>query len=416
MRGGRAEAARLSNDEPRVLAFALLPSRAMTQANHLSIGRVLILAGVFWVLALFPASAQLYPKCEFCGRLLGTVAYKATDKARGTKHLACERCAKSDGRCDVCELPLDPRNPRELPDGRRYCERDWKEIINDQRESERIFTDVRRELASFLVPWGEMPDQNIVFTLVDKDEFVRQYRMSATMHDPSNVMGLTRSRQRPDGKFEHSIFVLNGLSKAHLMAVLAHEFTHAWLAERGSKYRQIHKDTVEGFCELMAWKLMDKLREDVAKAAIEENHYTHGQLQVLRAAEDTHRFYRVVDWMLDGMDAWLEKDRIDRVFVLRDDAKDRRAAAAASAPAWQSAPRATTPPVPDKLLLRGVIGTEKTGRTALINDGLFKANESARVRLGATNITLRCLEVRADSALVLVEATGEKQELRLTAK
>ena len=332
------------------------------------------------------------------------------DQVRQNKHWACEQCAKSDDRCKVCALPLNPARAKSLPDGRRYCEVDFQQIIVDQREAERLFEDAQRGLARLLAPWGALPGDNITFTLVDQEEFIRQHRRTPSLHDPENVRGLTRSPRGADGKIQHSIFVLNGLTKANFLAVGAHEYTHAWMAEHEHKARQLHNDTTEGFCELIAWKLMEQLGETAEQTRMEKNLYTHGQLQALRAADEAHRFYRVVDWMLDGVDGWLEAGKLDRVFVLRDDAKSAGSAATASA-TQPAALRAEPPPAPDKLILRGLLGTAKTGRVALINDGMFKVNESARVRLGASNVVVRCLEIRAEAVVVQVEGAAEKQEL-----
>jgi Protein DA1 len=355
--------------------------------------------------------------CDVCQIRLVGVVYRRADKLANKDYWLCESCSKIKESCEVCERTLGFRQrENKLPDGRLYCERDWKTVVNEPREAERIFTEVQREVAALLKHWGEVPAARISFTLVDKDEFLRQYRRSPTVHNPESVMGLTRTRMGRDGKHEHDIFVLNGLRKEGFMAASAHELTHAWMAEHQRKQRALHDDTVEGFCELVAWKVMDGLQDKFEKAQIEKNTYTRGQLVVLRAAEDSHRFFRVVDWVLGGVDGWLEADKLDRVHVLRDDSKTRppALATATTAAPW-ALPSATPAAAPDKLILRGLMGTPKSGQVALINDAMLKLNESARVRVGTTNLHVRCVEIRADAVVVEIEGAA-RQELALTKK
>jgi hypothetical protein len=70
------------------------------------------------------------------------------------------------------------------------------------------------------------------------------------------------------------------------------------------------------------------------------------------------------------------------------------------------------PAAPDRLVLQGISGTGPH-RCALINDKTFLPAEVAAVRVGESNVVVRCLEVRAHSALVQLEKTGEKRELFL---
>ena len=72
-------------------------------------------------------------------------------------------------------------------------------------------------------------------------------------------------------------------------------------------------------------------------------------------------------------------------------------------------------PVPDTLTLIGVSGSGSR-RLALINDRAFAANESGKVRVGKTNVVVRCLEVRENSAVIVVEGSQERQESTLKAK
>ena len=69
-------------------------------------------------------------------------------------------------------------------------------------------------------------------------------------------------------------------------------------------------------------------------------------------------------------------------------------------------------PVPDTLTLIGISGAG-IGRLALINDRAFCVKESGKVRVGKTNVVIRCLEIRDGSVLIEVAGSQEKQELSI---
>jgi hypothetical protein len=94
--------------------------------------------------------------------------------------------------------------------------------------------------------------------------------------------------------------LLSGLSRSRLLAVEAHEYAHAWLRENVVKDRRIDPDTVEGFCELVAYKLMSLRGEESEKKAIQANLYSRGQIEILLQAEADYDFYRLTKWMKNG--------------------------------------------------------------------------------------------------------------------
>ncbi len=49
----------------------------------------------------------------------------------------------------------------------------------------------------------------------------------------------------------------------------------------------------------------------------------------------------------------------------------------------------------------------------MINNTTFETMEKAKVRLGQTNVVVRCLEIRNDSVMIQVEGATEKQQLFL---
>lgn len=52
-------------------------------------------------------------------------------------------------------------------------------------------------------------------------------------------------------------------------------------------------------------------------------------------------------------------------------------------------------------------------RLAIINDRTFAVNDQATIKLAASNVVVRCLEIRTNSVLIEVEGAGAKRELFL---
>ena len=99
------------------------------------------------------------------------------------------------------------------------------------------------------------------------------------------------------------------------MAVCAHEYTHAWMGENVNRERKLllDRDTVEGFCELMAYKYMESRQETFEMQNITKNNYTKGQIEVLIEADRKYGFDTVMDWIKSGEDNKLDMANLDRV-------------------------------------------------------------------------------------------------------
>src|SRR5207245_6217777 len=69
-------------------------------------------------------------------------------------------------------------------------------------------------------------------------------------------------------------------------------------------------------------------------------------------------------------------------------------------------------PAPDKLILKGISRT-KTGFLALVNDNSFEPGESGKVRVGGTNITIRCLAISDNSVRIQIVGSSKEEELFL---
>jgi hypothetical protein len=173
------------------------------------------------------------------------------------------------------------------------------------------------------------------------------------------------------------------------------------LYENLSPSRRLQADTVEGFCELVAYKIMSERREELEMRVILANDYTKGMINVLVKADDNFRFYRVMEWMKTGRDDSLSATNAVRLLALQDQPTPQVI--------WQPQTRTS---VPDTLTLKGISG-RPGARFALINDRTFAKSELGRVRVGESNVTVRCLEILDDAVVIQINGAKDKTQLTL---
>jgi len=65
------------------------------------------------------------------------------------------------------------------------------------------------------------------------------------------------------------------------------------------------------------------------------------------------------------------------------------------------------------LILRGISGSASR-RFALINDKTLQKDETARVRVGESNVVVKCISISSNSALVKIVGSEKPTELYLT--
>lgn len=371
-------------------------------------------AAGFWLLFLWQRAALAAPaaeppsRCEICQGPFVDSIYVAEDPVRLIKKHICLACSKSKIVCSACGLAANPKTLRRLADGRILCEWDVKGAVLSEQEAREIFHEVKRDVQRMLAHWPPLPDTNVTAYLVDRADFIKEFQRKPSVEDPERLLGLTRSTTEDGTNYDHRIYLLSGILKPQFMATCAHEYTHTWLNEHGEKTRTLNKDTIEGFCELMAWKYVAAKNDKPELNRILESSYTRGQVHSLIAAEQRYQFYRVIDWIHRGEDSWLDKDKLERLLALKDAAEP----ASAIEPLWQ---RTTVPtPVPDHLVLRSLSGPAGR-RLALVNNQTLARGEEARVRVGLTNVIVRCLEIRERSVLLRIGGRPEPVELFLPA-
>lgn len=362
-----------------------------------------------YLLVIVPSrSASNKEICAVCNKQIGVTVYLFSKLGRDEKVPVCGDCAKLETTCYICTLPVREKCTR-LADGRLLCDEDAKAAVLSQDEAEKIFDDVKRDVQSILSRLGSLPHHNIRLTLEAKARLDKNGSNLISAHDDRLLMGLTRTTRGETQEFEHRIFLLYGLTRERLMVVAAHEYAHAWLHE--NIRRKLNQDAVEGFCDWIAYKLISQKNAPFETKVLLDSDYSRGQSLAFIAAENEHTFYRVMQWVKAGVDPEIDPEHFERVLVLRE-----------QAPGGDSfAPPASTPfefaaiPVrtgPTNFVLKGLSGS-KARRFALINDGTFEQNEQGKVRLGESNVVVRCLEIRNDTAVIQVAGESEPRTLTL---
>jgi hypothetical protein len=345
-------------------------------------------------------------KCAICGSVFGTVVYLIMDEVAEEKKEVCYNCAMLRPRCSTCGLPVFA-NFTELPDGRSICQRDIRTAVLDPEEAKRVGQETKAELDRLLSRFLAFPETNVTLELVDRVTLQQMFKFPGRDYQCPNVWGFIETTTNGT-HLEHAISVLSGLPLDGYKATFAHEHSHAWLHENLSEQRQrrIDRDAMEGFCELVSFMLMEAQNEEKQKKLIQSNAYTRGQVHLFIEARNRFGFDDVLDWMKSGTDSRLLKDDLTRV---------RNLETVQRPPASVKQVIYTPPelaPAPEALILKGIVWS-RNRPLALINDHGFEVREEGRVRLGKTNVVIRCLAISQDSVRIRVVNSGEEQELRL---
>lgn len=364
-----------------------------------ALGMVLLLGG--------SGVVEAVDLCEVCQKPHTNTVYQVKDQYHNKTRLVCKPCLELTARCAVCRIPVLPTSGLHLPGERDYCPEDAKVAVMEEKLATELFDQGQREAIEILAHYPPLPQRNIEIHLVTREDFNREYRRLPSTDDPSTLLGLTRSWRDADSNALHDIYLLHGVPRDEFLAVCVHEYTHTWLFGREKNARQLHKDTVEGICELIAYKVTTKLKLDRELKHIRENPYSRGQIEALLAAEKEFEFPRLVDWIDDGVDSWIDRDDLDRV-LLRRDRQPESLATFAWMPIQQSS-------VPDELVLKGLSGTGGR-RFALINNATVQVGDETRVRVGTTNLWVKCLGISSNEVTLQVRGEPAPRQLRIKTK
>ena len=365
---------------------------------------VLLLAG----LCFGPSLSARGDVCAICGRSISGTIYLVTDKVTGEQKEVCSDCIKLP-RCAICGLPVIKETGLELPDGRYLCARDARTVVLKADDARQICSQVKDDLDRLFSRFTVFPD-NVDVSVIDRIDVDSMFAKEGNNFESPDLLGCIRPETVND-QTRYKMSLLTGLPLAQLKETCAHEYSHAWVGENVPKERRarLGRDAEEGFCELVGYLLMDSQNEEVEKKRVLQNHYTRGQIDLFIEAEKRYGFDQVLDWMKYGEAAQLEAGHVDE---LRN-AKMPSAKPVANNPAIYINNNNTNQPAtaPATIKLQGVLWGNQP--VAIINGRSFFSNELKQVKIGGTNVTVRCLEIRKKSVRIQNIDSGTEQELSL---
>lgn len=393
------------------------PGQAETMRLNLR-SRVVVMAAwkrVFFafLLLLLPATESRLlgadpDVCAVCGKPIVDVYYTMEDHVTLEKRHVCRTCEQSYPVCFVCGLPADTNATgfAQLSDQRVLCARDSKSAVLREEEGLRDCREVRDGLDRLFSRFTSFPETNVTVRLMDRVRLLEVFRLAGNDYQCPNVWGITQPRTNGN-QLHFDISLMTGLPLSWFQATCAHEYGHTWVAEHLVPARKdnLSREAEEGFCELVAYLYMDSLNNEAQKALILRNAYTRGQIDLFVAAVKTYGFNDILDWMQFGTDDRLSASEPGRI---------RRIAEHPTRLSRMVLTRPGTMPeqVPAFLTLKAVFWDPKQP-SALINNRRFQTNQERTVRVGATNIVVRCLAISQDSVRVRVAGSAQERTLWL---
>ena len=355
-----------------------------------------------------PRTARAEDVCAICGKEIQGPIYLMTDKVTGEKVMVCSHCIKLP-LCSICGLPVNASGVA-LPDGRYLCARDAKTVVLKADDVEHICGQVKDDLDRLFSRFTSFPT-NVDVTVIDRIDVDSMFYTEGNGSESPDLLGCIRP-ETANNQTRYKMSLLIGMPLAQLKETCAHEYSHAWVGENVPKERRarLGRDAEEGFCELVGYLLMVSQNEEVEKKRVLHNHYTRGQIDLFIEAEKRYGFDQVLDWMKYGVAPQLEAGHVDAL-------RDVKLPAAKTVAGRPVSYRSTSPPVPipapTVIKLNGILWGSRP--VAIINGCSFLANDRDAVKVGGTNVNIRCLGIQKTSVRIQNVDSGKEQELTLPA-
>lgn len=195
-----------------------------------------------------PCYEVICPRCKICNSIIEGEYFTGNDK----KSKYCKKCYDFYSHCADCGVPAGPSGIN-LPDGRNLCSDCYSVAIFDEQKGDKIFEEVKEALKKSPGINVRFPIKNI--KLVDKtrlNELLENKTLEYIPHD--GVSGL-HYYEKINGRINISeIYILKGLTPGRSLAVIAHEYSHAWQAENCPDKQE--SSVREGFAEWVSFKLL----------------------------------------------------------------------------------------------------------------------------------------------------------------
>lgn len=377
---------------------------------------------------LMALSAAAKDICAICGKEIYDTIYLITDEITGVDQTVCADCRKLP-RCFLCGLPVK-NNGVDLSDGRHLCARDGKTAVLTAKEASQIANEVNDSLDKLFSRFTSFP-KNVDVTVLDRIDVDRMFQPGGYDFESPNLLGCIETVTNA-GQKRYTMRLMTGLPLTQLKAVAAHELSHAWVGENVTPERRenLSRDAEEGFCELVAYLLMNSQNEEWQKKFILQNHYTRGQIDLFIEAERRYGFDQILDWMQRGDTSELEEGHLGKV---RDMIAVAPAIQTAPVPAHTNritnlstnsgvghgtnlsavatVPASNSVPVTETIKLQGIMWGNLPA--AIINRHTVYPNDRFNVKISGTQTGFRCLEIQQTSVRIKNMDSGKEEILKL---
>ena len=244
--------------------------------------------------ACFTAPVFAQNVCDICGKPITGQFYFGHRPGQSANRKRFAPIVSNLPRCFICGLPVKDGGTQ-LSDGRWLCARDSQTAVMDVGTARQTAYAVHDELDRLFYRDTSFPT-NYNVNVIDRVDVDSMFQPVGNSFESPNLLGCIRPAL-VNGKKHYDMNLLTGLPLVELRATAAHEFSHAWVGENVSpeRHANIARDAEEGFCEMVAYLLMDSEGEDAQKQFILRNHYTRGQVQLFIAAEQQYGFGQILE-------------------------------------------------------------------------------------------------------------------------
>ncbi|HIG31521.1 MAG TPA: protein DA1 [Verrucomicrobiales bacterium] len=310
----------------------------------------------------------------------------------------CEACSKLKTRCSLCGIPVT-KPVASTKDGRLVCSYDISNVVLDEKIASALFQKTRKSLVQQFGKVFALKNPEVTTSMFDVDYWNKKNggQGSGALHR----IGFSHSRQTGNN-LVHGVILLSGQFRDDLRSVCAHEYTHLWINENKADGRKIDPDLVEGICELIAYKLNQKSKNQSQLDKILSNPYTKGQVNQLTKLTRQYPVHTILEWIKTGTGDQLDQKSLSTFNTL----SYRRQFGVVATKSTKTTQK------PDVLRLTGILKIRKNP-IALINGKTFKQNDVKTIKLKSGPIRIRCLKVTDTYVEIENVGTGKKEILKL---
>lgn len=308
----------------------------------------------------------------------------------------CDDCyTTAQAHCSICGMPITTGFGK-TGDGRYVCKFDLPNAIMDEDAARDLFADVRSDLVQLIGSSFALEYPSVKVSLFDVD----YWSETGGRQDSLHLFGFAHSRPGKNGEFTHEVVMLSGRLRSEMSATAAHEYTHLWINENKPESHELEKDTLEGICELVSYKLMESRGDTNEEQHILTNPYTHGEIVKLVALEQDRGMAYILNWVKNGTTTTLEEA----------DAAGAAAVAPYRMPmvAYTNAP----PALPDGLRLSGLM-LGGWHPQAIVDGASFQVGDRKTIKLSSGPVDVRCMAIRQNEVVMKVSGVPDPITLKM---